>query len=124
MSCASASAIDIFAFETIPRLDEAEAILQALEGLSQERKAAHRPPAYLSFVFPPDCDGRLPWQASRPVDVIDLLSRHASLANSWPVLGVGVNCTKLALMDRVVKELNTAAGNYGTQSALFVSHAQ
>jgi len=97
--------IDLIAFETIPRLDEALAIKQALKILSFElQNGLEMKPCYLSFVFP---DGKgLPWKESEDQDqeseILEILqtilnkcqSQDDESSKEWPVLGLGINCTK------------------------------
>ncbi|CAO1620344.1 unnamed protein product [Parajaminaea phylloscopi] len=124
LTCPSAAAIDLIAFETLPRLDEAEAILTALAAIQSSGQVSRRPPAYLSFVFPPDCDGCLPWKNSRPADIAALMSRSAVGASpgggAWPIVGLGVNCTKPVLMDKVVAELGASSASFSRSMALFL----
>lgn len=127
--------IDLVAFETVPRLDEARAILAALGELAAEAAAeegAHLPPAYISFVFPPDAGGRLPWPpaegeaaaaADSGKDEKDETSPGAALrlileyarelkrkesSHGWPAMGIGLNCTKPHLVAGVVREMSRA----------------
>lgn len=116
-ACPSASCIAFVAFETIPRLDEAEAILQALDDLKSE--VPRQPPAYLSFVFTPESQSCLPWQGSTPKQALDVIRTHAERPKSWPIAGVGINCTKPTLMSKVVGEFNAAAKS--RKLSLFVS---
>ncbi|CAD6888350.1 unnamed protein product [Tilletia controversa] len=97
--------IDILAFETVPRLDEAEAILTALDRLAAER--IEFKPAYASFVFPSGTS--LP-RGGEGVDVkkegglkslVDLLGRKGG----WGLSGLGINCTKAKFLPGLVSEL-------------------
>lgn len=106
------SDIDLIAFETIPRLDEAQAILDALELVVSEAPTATMPPAYLSFVF--EASGKLPGGRDGGEEILALLARHQG---RWPVVGMGVNCTKMPILEKVVRDL---AGDKGLH--LFVSH--
>lgn len=100
------SQIDLIAFETIPRLDEAEAIKKALKILQEDISGANQidmKPAYLSFVFP---NGEsLPWksQEQKTEDqdedemetILKTVLNSTSISqNEWAILGVGINCTK------------------------------
>lgn len=99
--------MDLIAFETIPRIDEADAILTALEELLQEDEGRRLtksalPPVYISFVFPPETEGRfLPYPTTddrtglkRIVELIQKRKRGLK----WPIAGVGINCTKTNIL--------------------------
>lgn len=128
-------AMKVLAFETIPRLDEAEAICEALNVFTSEYTSSPRrygnspPPAYLSFVFPPEAKERLPWPAEQTsVDDIVKSITQKKREISWPIAGIGINCTKPWIMEEVVpklteavrlqREANTEAGD---KLQLFVS---
>lgn len=124
--CESFSSIDAIAFETIPRLDEAEAIFDALEALANaDGMPQSLPPTYISFVFPPEADGRLPYtvQGSHRSGVTEILQLFAARCQTsrWPVVGIGINCTKPRLMDRVARELmNAVQGEQTLRQRLFL----
>lgn len=110
----SSDCIDIIAFETIPRLDEAQAILEALEEIDRTDLFARRgkPPAYLSFVFPPEVDGFLPFDAKTPQrkgpgDIVELITTAHNLT-AWPITGVGINCTKPTMLRPAALEMSRA----------------
>lgn len=87
-------------------MDEAEAIKKALKILKDEISRTSQivmKPAYLSFVFP---NGEsLPWksQEQKKADqdeeemktILKTILNTTSLSqDDWPILGVGINCTK------------------------------
>ncbi|CAO1615385.1 unnamed protein product [Sympodiomycopsis kandeliae] len=120
----SSDAIDCIAFETIPRLDEALAILKALEDLAKSElfNSRRRPPAYLSFVFPPDTNGFLPWlndtpQRAGPSEIIHLLATQSPIG-SWPITGIGINCTKPCLLRPAAIALSEAQSKSSTHAPL------
>lgn len=124
-----ADKIDTIAFETIPRLDEAEAILSALKVLASEMGSSQRrkPPAYISFVFPPESRGYLPWSSDStsrkgPADIAQSICQAQSSLD-WPIAGLGINCTKPTMLKLVAEELSRAVHDHGTTPdlSLFVS---
>lgn len=142
--------IDMIAFETLPRLDEASCIFRALQRLNillSEKRETHRPPAYMSFVFPgsdaqstspqdqEDCLLPLPSDVAPAhirrtcADIAGELETAAKFG-SWPLLGVGVNCTKPFRIAKIVRELRKAlpaeTSSFSSQTGkpvLFVSCA-
>ncbi|PWN36287.1 Homocysteine S-methyltransferase [Meira miltonrushii] len=99
------SQVDLLAFETIPRLDEAEAIKQALDRLYSNDIQCQQKPAYISFVFP---DGkRLPYPKQEGDEGeqkhFDEIARCVDTFE-----GIGVNCTKPYFLPEVVKKLTRA----------------
>ncbi|KAL9935489.1 hypothetical protein V8E36_005837 [Tilletia maclaganii] len=104
------SKIDIITFETVPRLDEAEAILAAVEELYDGSTSAadvERKAVYISFVFP---EGRsLPVaQPGTDLDSAEGLKALVELLSprpTWALSGIGINCTKLKYLSPLVTEL-------------------
>lgn len=103
--------MDLIAFETIPRIDEADAILTALEEVLQEDgqgklATAVLPPVYISFVFPLETEGRFlpyPRMGARagPRAIVELIQKRKAGIN-WPIAGVGINCTKTNILKGVL----------------------
>lgn len=112
--------IDLLAFETIPRLDEAHAIRDALQRLYQDT-GCERKPAYVCFVFP---NGEhLPFVAvkAQPSSIEDILRATLGVFE-----GIGINCTKPHMLLPLVRKLNTGLQALRTDKAgakpfLFVS---
>lgn len=124
--------VGLLAFETIPRLDEAEEIVKVLAELDerlQSARVSHRPPAFLSFVFPKlpsrplsssqkehmghghqDVDVYLPYPPTgpraTPRTIIQALRPKAGDA-AWPLVGFGVNCTKPHFIQSIVRDFVT-----------------
>lgn len=117
------SDVDLVAFETIPRLDEAQAILHALEAVAREQKAERKlPAAYISFVFPPEADGQLPGNGGKHgvKDVVSLIANQQH--SKWPIAGLGVNCTKMFILEKVMRQLSEIDSSAGSNHLhLFVS---
>lgn len=118
------SQVDLLAFETIPRLDEAEAIKQALERLYTNSDKPQHKPAYISFVFP---DGkRLPYPPEQEGDTVsqEHFDEIARCVNTFE--GVGVNCTKPYFLPELVERLTRAIrtvspeSRKGTKPYLFI----
>lgn len=106
------STVDVIAFETIPRIDEADAILTALEEVLQEDSqgklaTSALPPVYISFVFPPETEGRsLPYPSTGdrtgPKEIVDLVRKRKAGVN-WPIAGIGINCTKTNILKNALE---------------------
>jgi homocysteine S-methyltransferase len=124
-SNAAWSHVDLVAFETIPRLDEAIAIRRALHRLYAvfPSKAS-----YASFVFP---EGHhLPWPV-QPIkdgteDMEKLLKTVVGVdeqGSPSPLTGIGINCTKPKYLTRLVAEMTTTLHRVKMDSKphLFVS---
>lgn len=99
------SQVDLLAFETIPRLDEAKAIKEALNRLYLNSFQCQHKPAYISFVFP---DGkRLPYPKQEgdeyPQKHFDEIAKCVITFE-----GVGVNCTKPYFLPELVERLTRA----------------
>lgn len=102
--------IDVLAFETIPRLDEAEAIKQALHRLYSSSSSLQRKPAYISFVFP---NGKqLPYPKGNEAEQeiqkhIDEIVKCVLSTSSDGVTfdGIGINCTKPYFLPDLVKRM-------------------
>ncbi|KDN44069.1 Homocysteine S-methyltransferase [Tilletiaria anomala UBC 951] len=135
--------IDLIAFETLPRLDEVGEIGRALHDIDVEltsKGQQHRPPAYFSFVFPenangeetnkPNNDNFLPLppdmsaaakrtgaDPSQHRTVPALVECVKSLCGQgWPILGLGINCTKPHLIQGIVRDLTQAFAQQKTSS--------
>ena len=103
--------VDLLAFETIPRLDEAIAIRRALQRICSSHA---RKPAYASFVFPQG--RRLPWPSrddgpGAEEDMQQLLEEvvgdHGQ-GGPLPFDGVGINCTKPRYLRQLVERMTAA----------------
>lgn len=103
--------VDLLAFETIPRLDEAVAIRRALQRIFSTYA---RKPAYASFVFPRG--QRLPWPSrddgpGEEEDMQELLEEvlgdHGQ-GGPLPFDGVGINCTKPRYLKQLVERMTAA----------------
>lgn len=99
------SQVDLLAFETIPRLDEAEAIKQALDRLYTSAIQCQQKPAYISFVFP---DGkRLPYPKQAVEE--DEQKHFDEVARCVKTFeGIGVNCTKPYFVPELVTKFTRA----------------
>ena len=87
---------DLLAFETLPSLAEARAIVEALEGV-----AGSRPGAWLSFTC----------RDERHTAHGELLRECAAFLDRVPqVVAVGVNCTAPALIAPLLRELRAGTG--------------
>lgn len=123
------SRLGLLVFETIPRLDEAMEIVSVLTALDKDLTAqgvSHRPPALLSFVFPnlpnrsreeeeghsahQDVDVVLPYPPSgtKPTaeEIVNAVRPPANFA--WPLIGLGVNCTKPHFVRSIVRDFAVA----------------
>jgi homocysteine S-methyltransferase len=102
--------IDVIAFETVPRLDEAIAIRNAM---MQINASYPRKMAYISFVFPKG--KHLPWP-SRKDESDDEDMEHLLTAvlgddeqgQRSPLDGVGINCTKPKYLASLVQNMTAA----------------
>lgn len=119
------SHVDVVAFETIPRLDEAVAIRRALDRLYSvfPSKAS-----YASFVFPKG--NHLPWPVpsvdDEAEDMEELLKAVVGVdeqGSASPLTGIGINCTKPKYLTRLVTEMTRALSQIETDTKphLFVS---
>lgn len=128
---AMSAKIDLIAFETIPRLDEAQAIVAALDRLAgcSDVTEGKLPPAYISFVFPPDAGGFLPFPPAEPEEhrkgpkeVVQFMCQ-AQAESKWPVTGVGINCTKPQLLRHAAEQMSGCMSQSSDWQALtlFVS---
>lgn len=119
------SHVDLIAFETIPRLDEAIAIRRALKRLFSSFQSKL---SYASFVFPQG--SRLPWPRSPKKDEVEdmneLLEKvlgSDEQGRSSPLSGVGINCTKPKYLLNFVEDMTAALAHVQTHRKpyLFVS---
>lgn len=121
--------LDLLAFETLPRLDEASAIRKALARL-YSHTACPRKAAYASFVFP---DGqRLPYphkDAHVKEDMIALIKATLGQGQGAAFDGIGINCTKPRFLSSLVRQMSDAVDSVAaslppSRPYLFVSHSQ
>lgn len=117
--------IDLIAFETIPRLDEAIAIRKALDRIFA---TFPRKLSYASFVFPQG--SHLPWPIPRDaayIENMDTLVQQVvgvdEAGQVSPLMGIGINCTKPKFLSNLVKRLTVALTQAKTRHKpyLFVS---
>ena len=87
--------IDLVAFETLPRVDEVRATRQVMQRVNDKDY-------WISCVFPND-DDRLPDGTN-----IDELVRFM-LQGEHPPFGVGINCTKIHKVSRLIQRFENAA---------------
>ncbi|KAK0560293.1 hypothetical protein OC844_003855 [Tilletia horrida] len=120
------SKVDLIAWETLPRLDEARAILRAMDELAERydgpaRGSFARKPAYISFVFPGSGDA-LPFAGREGeaearlgtergleplVELFDVQDGQARRQRrEWGLAGIGINCTKSQYLPALVSELS------------------
>ena len=92
--------IDLIAFETLPRLDEVKAVRQVMQDLLEEK------PYWVSCVFPIP-DDELP-DGSTIKEVV-----CAMLQGSKTPFGLGINCTKLSKIPRLVRQFEDAIDEFG-----------
>jgi homocysteine S-methyltransferase len=116
--------VDLHAFETVPRLDEIEAIRQIMDNVVALQGASARP-WWLTCVFPndakPDGSYTLP-DGSTVQDIVQALfgSRDAwtvSVSKPW---GIGLNCTKIWKVRRIVQDFEAAIRYSGHQAPMLV----
>lgn len=125
------SKVDLLALETIPRIDEAQCVLDTLQELRQQLAVVdqqgnagdgHVPPAYLAFTFPepeststggfvehglvqPKTESAdFPRDLTRLVEVL-CFEDIGVQGKAYPLLGFGVNCTKPHLIAGLVEQL-------------------
>ncbi|UZJ52048.1 hypothetical protein CBS101457_001368 [Exobasidium rhododendri] len=119
------SCVDVIAFETIPRLDEAAAIRNALQRLFREY--THKL-SYTSFVFPKGL--HLPWPVQENEDadqdmahLLEVVLGDDRSGQPSPLDGVGINCTKPRFLNRLVANMTSALAQVkrSEKSYLFVS---
>lgn len=107
MFWASFEKVDIVAFETIPRLEEVRAVRTAA---NVNRHANVYKPYWVTCVFPNDGD-ELP-DGSSIEQVVEALfapktwGDGTSMQTPW---GVGINCTKVNKLSRLIQEYESAA---------------
>lgn len=94
MSKQALSGVRYVAFETIPRLDEIVVITELLAGMRSL-------PVWISVVFPGDGD-KLPDGSSVENVVRAMLSSEVCSKAPW---GIGINCTKVAKLELLVREV-------------------
>ncbi|KAK1757737.1 Homocysteine S-methyltransferase [Echria macrotheca] len=94
--------INYFAFETVPRLDEIQAIRRVLFGGAGK-------PYWISCVFPggPD-DDRLPDGSTIEDVAAAMLSNEVRGPVPW---GIGINCTKVGKLAGLVRKFERAVQN-------------
>ena len=92
--------IDLVAFETLPRLDEVKAVRRVMQDLLEEK------PYWVSCVFPNSNDD-LP-DGSTIKEVV-----CAMLQGSKIPFAVGINCTKLSKIPRLVRQFEDAIDELG-----------
>ena len=97
------SDVDIFAFETLPRLIEVHAVRSVMEALAPEQ----RRPYWGSCVFPSPNNDTLP-DGSTIGGVV-----HAVLSSSNPPFALGINCTKLRKVPNLITEFEHAIDKQG-----------
>lgn len=108
--------IDIIAFETLPRLDEVNVVrevMRAMQGIgkgrlsigSSEGRKLDMKPYWISCVFPND--DKLP-DGSSIEDVIKAMLEQDQY-NTLPPYAIGINCTKVHKISRLVKKFEEAA---------------
>jgi homocysteine S-methyltransferase len=100
--------IDLVAFETLPRVDEIDAVRGAMARLSKQK------PFWISCVFPND-DEKLP-DGSEVMDVVRAMLGQASSEPArmsfQPVpMGVGINCTKVQKLRSLISKFEDAAAS-------------
>jgi homocysteine S-methyltransferase len=97
--------IDLVAIETIPRIDEIRAVRAVMANIPVDS----RRPYYISCVFP-SSDDALPDGSSIPAIVSALLKGQGD-----PPFAVGVNCTKVYKIPRLIQQLERAIEDAGLQ---------
>ncbi|MCJ1412252.1 hypothetical protein MMC19_006345 [Ptychographa xylographoides] len=106
--------VDLVAFETIPTLNEIYAVRQVL-GVLENQGVVSRKMSWISCVFPND-DLRLPDGSSVP-DVVEamLTTGSSAFGKLW---GIGINCTNLDKLDRLIQEFEDAVGELAKAETL------
>jgi homocysteine S-methyltransferase len=94
--------LDMLAFETLPRLDEINAVRQVARDVSYEK------PYWISCVFSRPDDNCLP-DGSTVQDVVE-----AMLSGNRKPEAVGINCTKLNKIPSLVREFEDAIEGSGS----------
>ena len=100
--------VDVIAFETIPRLDEAIAIRKALLRLFSKYDSKS---TFASFVFPNGTN--LPWpkEASKDLSLDAMLDKVIGTdepGQASPFDGIGINCTKPWYLDDLVQRMTAS----------------
>ncbi|KAH8899783.1 Homocysteine S-methyltransferase [Thozetella sp. PMI_491] len=100
--------VQFVAFETVPRLDEIRAVRRAAHaaGLSSKK-------VWISCVFPGDQDA-LPDGSSVEQVVEAMLCPREDQVTPW---GIGINCTKIARLPRLVEKYEAAVAYELSKSA-------
>jgi homocysteine S-methyltransferase len=97
------SRIDYVAFETVPLLREITAIKRAMTSLYANSPDLQRKPWWISAVFP---DGKYPQHGATSEQVVRTIT--SDFDNSGAVAvpdGLGINCTRLEFMPRLLDEM-------------------
>lgn len=111
MFWASWDKVDLVAFETLPRIEEVRAVRTAA---NINRNVAVTKPYWVTCVFPNE-DERSP-DGSSVKDIVKALFEERTwddgirLKAPW---GVGINCTKVQKLSKLVREFETAANELG-----------
>lgn len=97
--------IDLVAFETLPRVDEIQAVRRATQLLSRQK------PFWISCVFPDD-DEKLP-DGSDVIDVVRAMLGEAPFGTDQPIyaplpMGIGINCTKVSRLRSLISKFENA----------------
>ncbi len=104
--------VDLVAFETLPRVDEIQALRNTMDVLSMQK------PFWISAVFPND-DEKLP-DGSEVIDVLEAMVAQTpfkSKPTSHPStpMGIGVNCTKVSKLHSLIQKFENAAASMQIQ---------
>ena len=100
--------VDLVAFETLPRVDEIQAVRSAMEVLSMQK------PFWISSVFPNN-DEKLP-DGSEVIDVLEAMVAQTpfepKLISHPPTpVGIGINCTKVSKLRSLIQKFENAAAS-------------
>ncbi|ERF70678.1 hypothetical protein EPUS_02544 [Endocarpon pusillum Z07020] len=100
--------VDLVAFETLPRVDEIQAVRNAMQVLSMQK------PFWISSVFPND-DEKLP-DGSEVMDVLEAMvaqtpSESKLIGHPPTPVGIGINCTKVSKLRSLIQKFEEAAAS-------------
>ncbi len=101
--------IDLVAFETLPRVDEIQAVRSTMELLSTQK------PFWISAVFPNE-DDQLP-DGSEVIDVLEAMVAQTSkpISRLSIPMAIGVNCTKVSKLRSLIQKFEIAAASMQIQ---------
>lgn len=105
--------VDLVAFETLPRLDEIQAVRSAMQVLSMQK------PFWISSVFSNDDELKLP-DGSELIDVLEAMVAQtpfeSKLISHPPTpVGIGINCTKVSKLRSLIQKFENAAASMQIQ---------